>query len=266
MKPVITSMIVIVAALSCSSPSRAAEQERDVAGPAPDPEAISLGYQMEAGVSSTHLGHGAPKWDGRFKPGTEDLAALRVKNLGGGLLTGGSSFALALGPTPMTRRVSMEVHPFALFVRDFGALRTETGVQANFYPRAVQPRGEVEGIFRWSMLHQVLTPFVELFPEVVARGGAYVAAGVERGFSPTRRLALAVRISAGAQAYIQGSERVHGQDVTVAGAAKLVLTDGVYVALRPAYGTGIAPAERYADASLAGRSFGYVNLSVGFER
>ncbi len=238
-----------------------------VATPRAEVPAWSWGYQFEAGIANTHLGHGSPKWDTKTTVGTEDLATLRLRNLGGGTFTAGAAFAVPFGRTRATRPISLEIHPIAVYLRDFGAVRTELGAQANFYPRRVgQVRGEVEGILKLSIPNKVLTPVLELYPEVVARGGLYASIGAEHAVRFTSWLNAFARLSSGAQGYVQGHEAPHAQDVTLNGQVRAELGEGFYVALRPMYATRLAPARYYADPSFAGRSFAYVNFSFGAER
>lgn len=238
-----------------------------LATPRAEASAWSWGYRLETGIANTHLGHGSPKWDTKTTVGTEDLATFRLRNLGGGTFTGGAAFAVPFGRTRAARPISLEIHPLAVFLRDFGPVRTELGAQANFYPRRVgQVRGEVEGILKLSIPNKVLIPIIELYPEVVARGGLYASIGAEHRIRFTTWLNGFARLSSGAQGYVQRNEAPHAQDVTLSGQVRAELGEGFYVALRPMYATRLAPSRYYADPSFAGRSFAYANVSFGAER
>ncbi|AKV02455.1 hypothetical protein AKJ09_09118 [Labilithrix luteola] len=225
-----------------------------------------MGYVVEAGLSSTKLVHGAPKYDTKSTPATEDLVAVRLKDVGPGTLQLGSSFAMALGDTTKKYEKAEEVLPSVTYGGKMSVMLLEVGARVWFYPRMAQVRQDVEGTARLSIPNGFLTPTLDLFPCFLEKQGLYGVVGAEHLFKLGSRFHVRPRAQVGAQGYDAKSERFHAQEVSVSSAVTALFGEGFYAAIRPSYTTLVSPSHYLADASFGGRSVAYVGFAVGAQR
>lgn len=262
MRHIVVSAFVFTSTVALSTSAFAQEADKR-SNERPKP---SVGYVVEAGLSSTKLSHGAPKYDTKSTPATEDLVAVRLKNFGPGVLQLGSSFAMALGDTTKKYEKAEEVVPAVTYGGKVGVLQLEVGGRVWLYPRMGQVRQEVEGIARVSLPNKYVTPTLDLFPCFMDKEGLYGFVGLEHLFKLGSHFQIRPRAHVGAQGYDVKSERFHAQEVSVSSAVTALFGEGFYAAIRPSYTTLVNPSHYLADASFGGRSVAYLGFAVGAQR
>lgn len=257
----VSSLSIAFAAVAFAT-SAHAQEDADKAPKKSSPP-IQFGYQLEGGIASTHMVHGLPKYDTKRIPATEDLAMVRVRNLGPGTLTFGTTFALALDTTVKKHSKSEEFFPMAMYGGRVGPLQVEVGGRVFVFPRMDQARQDIEVIGRVSYPNKYVTPTFDSFSEVSEKKGEWATVGLERRIDFTTWLSIRPRVSYGMQGYELKSERFHAQDVTASAFLTATTKDGFYASLRPAYYYVAGPEHYYKDPSFAGRSTGYFGFMVG---
>lgn len=262
MRHIVVSAFVLTTTVTLST--NAIAQEADKRSSAQPPP--SVGYVVEAGLSSTKLAHGAPKYDTKSTPATEELAAVRLKDFGPGVLQLGSSFAMALGDTTKKYEKAEEVVPTVTYGGKAGVTQIEVGGRVWLYPRMDQVRQEVEAIGRVSLPNKYVTPTLDLFPCFMDKQGLYGFVGLEHLFKLGAHLQIRPRAHVGGQGYDLKSERFHAQEVSVSSAVTALFGEGFYAAIRPSYTTLVSPSHYVADASFSGRSVAYLGFAVGAQR
>jgi hypothetical protein len=260
MKVTVVSAVVL-ASVSAFSGSALAQE-----GAPPPSKEPSIGYKVEAGVGSTKLTHGAPKYDTKSTPVTEDAVFARLKDLGPGTLQAGATFALALAPTTKKHEKSEELLPTVTYGGKLGPVQAEGGMRIYMYPRAEQQRQDIEGLARLSVPNRYVTPTLDVLPEFSEKRGVYAFVGAEHDFKLVSWLSIRPRLSFGEQGYALKSERLHAQDVTASAFVQAQLGGGLYAALRPSYSTLVGPDHYYKDPSVGGRSIAYLGFAVGAQR
>lgn len=227
---------------------------------------LSIGYQLEGGVASTHMVRGAPKYDTKRTPATEDSMMIRLKNLGPGTLQLGTSFALALDHTVKKHGKSEEIVPIATYGGKLGPIQADVGMRVWTYPRMDQPRQDVEIVGRFSMPNKYIVPTFDVYPSIAEKQGASALLGVERRFNLTSWLSVRPRCSYGMQGYDLNREHFHAHDFQVSSQVTAQSRDGFYASVRPLYSYLTGPSEFYKDPTFSGRSTGYIGMTFGVQR
>ncbi len=263
----LAATLLVVPGVADADQARNDRDKPSSAAPAKTDRARFISYQLEAGVASTHVTRGVPRYDAKSIPSLYNLVNLRVRGLGPGVLSLGGTSALALAPTPETRGRSLELLPTITYGGRIGPMQLDVGARLFLFPRAEVVDAQYEGVVRASLPNPYLTPTLEIYPEVRRRKGAFVIVGLERTFNPSRWLRIRPRVAASEQGYVVNDERPHGQDVTASVQVHVSVPESpFYVVARPAYSVLAGPDRLYDDPSFSGRSVAYATVSLGVQR
>lgn len=258
-------VFLTVSTLSAIASAQAPSADKGPEAQHPRSDEISVGYQIELGASTTHVVRGASQGGTKTTPSLEDLAILRFDNLGKGKLSVGSTFAMPFaGPAGQPEHAT-SIYPSAIYQRRLGPLQGTVGFVVKLYPNADVVDGQYEGVVRVALPNRLVSPFVEVYPEVVRRRGVYTAAGLERELA-RGPFSLRPRVLVGAQSFAESHESFHANEATVMLPARVKLGSGLYAKLTPAYSVLIGPDRYVKDASWPGRSVAYAVVGVGVER
>ena len=225
----------------------------------------SVGYQIELGASTTYVVRGASQGATKSTPSTEDLMVLRFRDLGPGQLSVGNAFAMPFAGLAGQPQFAMNIIPFTAYQLMLGPVQTTVGFAVKFFPNAEVVDGQYEGLTRVALPNRYLTPFVEVFPELVRRRGVYAAAGVDREIL-AGAFSFRPRVLVGAQGFSASSESFHANEATAMLVARAKLGAGFYAQLTPAYSVLIGPERYVSDSSWSGRSVAYAAFGIGVER
>jgi hypothetical protein len=228
-------------------------------------EGASIGYKAEAGVASTHMSQGVPKYATKSTPATEDFVGLRLKLGRFGTLMAGSGASIALASASSQPKSSTEFVPTVLHSVKIAPVSLAAGFRIKFQPRADVSDAAYEGLFKASLPNGYLTPVIELWPEVVRKRGLYAEMGVEHDFT-IGHFSLVPRATFGVQGYDEKSEHLHPNELMATVPGKWSFGDGLYALIKPGYSYLIGPDKFVKDPSPGGRGAAFALLAFGAER
>jgi len=267
---------VIVAALGVVATSLAAHaQERRPDADVPERAApakkknkkdgVAIGFQLESAAASVHVSRGNSRGATKTTPATEDLAALRVRGLGAGVLSLGTSFSAPFTRTANQPRNAMDVIPFVNYRAPLSPLEMTGGFVLKIFPDAEIVDGQYEILTRVAYPNKWITPAIEILPEVLRRRGAYAAVSLEHDFvyGP---VSIRPRVLLGSQGFDLEDEPFHVNELTAIALARVMLGSGFYAMARPGFSLMLAPARYVDDPTWRGRSLAYVAVGMGVER
>lgn len=226
---------------------------------------LSVGYRLELGASTTYVVRGASQGATKTTPSTEDLMVLRFDNVGHGKLSIGTAFAMPFAGLAGQPQYAMNVIPFAGYQVMLGPVQSTVGFAVKFFPNAHVVDGQYEGLARVALPNRYVTPFVEVYPELVRRRGAYAAAGLERELL-AGSFSFRPRVLVGAQGFSESHESFHANEAMAMLISRANVGSGFYTQITPAYSMLIGPDRYVRDASWSGRSVAYAVVGVGVER